>query len=211
MPSTQTCNTHVVDEPSDQELLARLRGDPGSLAVFYSRHVAAVERYAVRRCSQPAEVADLVAETFLSVLDRAPSFDEHRGPARPWLLGVAHHLLARSLAEGQRQRAVADRLGGLRNLGPEDFARLEEAIDSARDLKAVEAALSGLPFAEREVLWLIGHDAMSAEEAAQVLGVSVATFRVRVHRARRSLRRALGDKHHAHQTVALRSQEEPSL
>jgi len=200
-----------VDEPSDRELLARLRDDPGALAVFYRRHVADVERYAVRRCAQPQDVADLVAATFLSVLDQAPSFDERPGPARPWLLGVAHNLLARSYAERQRQDGLAARLGGQGNLEAQDFARLEEAIDSARDLKAVEAALADMPFAQTEVIWLASQDALSAEEAAQVLGVSVATFRVRLHRARRALRRALKGHHRGDQMMAFTAQEEPSL
>lgn len=210
MPVAQTCNTYAVDEPSDAELLARLRNDPESLALFYRRHVVAVERYALRRCAQPEDVADLVATTFLSVLDQAPSFDQRRGPALPWLLGVAHHLLARSYAERERQDALAARLGGQRKVEAEDFARLEEAIDAAKDLKAVEAALVGMPFAEREVIWLTSQDALSAEEAAQVLGVSLATFRVRLHRARRALRRALKGHPRAHQMVAFTSQEEPS-
>ena len=49
-------------------------------------------------------------------------------------------------------------------------------------MKAVEAAVSGLAFGDREVLWLIGHDSLSVEAAARVLGVSAATFRVRLHR-----------------------------
>lgn len=145
MPATEACNTCVVDEPSDGELLARLVDDPGSLALFYRRYVAAVEHYAVRRCSQPEDVADLVAATFLSILDTAPSFDERRGPALPWLLGVAHHLLARSYVERERQDVLAARLGGQRKIEGEDFARLEEAIDAAKDLKAVGAALAGMP------------------------------------------------------------------
>jgi RNA polymerase sigma-70 factor (ECF subfamily) len=200
-----------VDEPSDRELLARLRDDPESLALFYRRHVAAVERYAVRRCAQPEDVADLVAATFLSLLDRAPSFDERRGPALPWLLGVAHHILARSATERERQNQLTGRLGGQRKVDPEDFARLEEAIDAARDLKAIEVALVGMPFLQREVIWLSSQDALSAEEAAEVLGVSLATFRVRLHRARRALRRALKGHPRAHQMVAFTSQEEPSL
>ena len=98
-----------------------------------------MEDYAVRRCAQPADVADLVAATFLSVLDQAPTFDEHRGPALPWLLGVAHHLLARSFTERQRQQDLATRVGGVRNLEPEDFGRIEEAIDAAKDLKEVKS------------------------------------------------------------------------
>jgi len=147
MPVVGTCNTCVVDQPSDAELLACLRDDPDSLALFYRRYVAAVERYAIRRCAQPEDVADLVAATFLSVLGTVPSFDEQRGPALPWLLGVAHHLLARSYAERERQNLLSARLGGHRNIDAEDFLRLDEAIDAAKDLKVVEAALAGMPFA----------------------------------------------------------------
>jgi RNA polymerase sigma factor (sigma-70 family) len=210
MPVSEPCNTYAVDEPSDAELLARLRDDPESLALFYRRHVVAVERYAVRRCAQPDDVADLVSATFLSVLDTAPAFDERRGPALPWLLGVAHHLLARSFFESERQDMLAARIGGQRKVDGEDFARLEEAIDAAKDLKAVEGALAGMSFAEREVIWLTSRDALSTEEAAQVLGVSLATFRVRLHRARRTLRRALKGHPRTHHMVAFTSQEEPS-
>src|ERR1700677_1244875 len=116
MPVAGTCNTCAVDQPSDAELLARLRDDSDSLALFYRRYVIAVERYAVRRCAEPEDVADLVAATFLSVLDTASSFDERRGPALPWLLGVAHHLLARSYADRERQNLLSARLGGHRHV-----------------------------------------------------------------------------------------------
>ena len=78
-------------------------------------------------------------------------------------------------------------------------------------MKAVEAAFASLRFADREVLWLIAHDALSPEDAAHVLGVSVATLRVRLHRARRSLGRALNNKHQAHLSMVLTPQEEPSI
>jgi len=54
-------------------MLERLHDAPGTLTPFYRRQVGAVERYAVRRCAQPADVADLVATTFFTVLENATS------------------------------------------------------------------------------------------------------------------------------------------
>jgi RNA polymerase sigma-70 factor (ECF subfamily) len=55
-------------EPSDRELLATLRADPAAFELFYRRHVDRVIGYAARRLRKPADVADLVAATFATVL-----------------------------------------------------------------------------------------------------------------------------------------------
>jgi RNA polymerase sigma factor (sigma-70 family) len=199
----------VTDELADGELVARLQHDPESLSCFYRRHVAAVERYAVRRCAQPADVGDLVAETFLTALRSASSFDRRRGDALPWLLGIAHHLLVRSFAEGARQDAITRRLAHRRTIEPMDLDRLEEAIDAAREVREVEAVLATLPLSQREVLWLVGYDGLSPEQAAQALSVSVPTFRVRLHRARRALRQGLTDYGRFHPLVVTASKERP--
>ena len=60
-------------------MLERLHDAPGTLTPFYRRQVGAVERYAVRRCAQPADVADLLATTFFTVLENATTLDEQRG------------------------------------------------------------------------------------------------------------------------------------
>jgi RNA polymerase sigma-70 factor (ECF subfamily) len=44
---------------------------------------------------------------------------------------------------------------------------------------------------QREALLLVGHDGLSAKEAAAVAGVAAAAFRMRLTRARRARERAL--------------------
>ena len=55
----------------------------------------------------------------------------------------------------------------------------------------VAAALARLPANDREAITLIAWDGLRPAEAAAVLGQSPVAFRVRLHRARRRLRREL--------------------
>lgn len=158
-------------------LLARARSDPESFAEFYRRHVGRVVGFAVRRVASPGDVADVVAATFLVALESAGSYDPHRGEPVSWLIGIAARLIA-----NQERRRVRESLA---------YARLEARIDAAAQAGAVSAAISGLPAGQREALLLVGEEGLSPAEAAQVLGVSSAAFRVRLARARRGIRLAL--------------------
>jgi len=55
----------------------------------------------------------------------------------------------------------------------------------------VVAALGRLSERDREAITLIAWDGLQPAEAAAVLGQSAATFRVRLHRAKRRLRREM--------------------
>jgi DNA-directed RNA polymerase specialized sigma24 family protein len=52
-----------------------------------------VTTYAARRRARPADMADLVAATFLALVKDGSSCDPSRGEFRPWLLGTAHRQL----------------------------------------------------------------------------------------------------------------------
>ena len=47
--------------------------------------VDAVFGFAVRRCRNPVDVADLVSTVFVALFSAAPGYDARRGDARPWL------------------------------------------------------------------------------------------------------------------------------
>jgi RNA polymerase sigma-70 factor (ECF subfamily) len=53
-------------------------------------------------------------------------------------------------------------------------------------------ALADLTEPDREILTLVAWHGLSPKEAARVVGITVATYRVRLHRARRRLVAALG-------------------
>jgi RNA polymerase sigma factor (sigma-70 family) len=183
----------MLDSTADAELARRLPGDAAAFEELFRRHRRSVIAYAARRCTQPADAADLVAATFLAVLEGGRGYDPARGPFRPWLIGVAHHQLGSLRQRDHHQWSISQAASGQRVLGEDATARIDERIDAARDTVDVEHAMAKLPERHQEVLWLVGHDQLTNQEAAYAQAVNVGVFRVRLSRARRALRNALHD------------------
>lgn len=185
-------STGMETDPTDRELLGRLRADPAAFELFYRRHVDLVIGFAARRVRDPADVADLVANTFVTVLTAAGGYDPTRGEPTAWLLGIAGRLIAGAHRRRGRELAATARIAGRRLIDQGDIERLEERIDAARSSQAVIEALGRLKPRAREALLLVGADGLTPGEAAQVLGISSAAFRMRLSSARRALSSALG-------------------
>lgn len=176
---------------TDRELLAALSADRAAFEVFYRRHVGRVIRFAARRLSEPADVADLTAATFVEVLTSAATYDPSRGQPEAWLLGIAVRLIANGRRRQGREAAALRRIAGRRLIDPDDFERLEEQIDASRATTAALYAMAKLKPSEREALLLVGADGLTPAQAAGVLGITGPAFRMRLHSARRALARAL--------------------
>jgi len=144
---------------------------------LFRQHYRDVAGY-VRRRAEPDLVEDVVAETFLVAWRR---LDQVPANARPWLLGVAR----KTLSTQRRSRA---RRGSLQ-------AKLEAAHTVEREEQPSELgvadALGGLSAKDREAITLVAWDGLSPSDAAVVVGQSPIAFRVRLHRAKRRLRRRL--------------------
>jgi RNA polymerase sigma-70 factor (ECF subfamily) len=123
-------------EPADTELLGRLSADPAAFEIFYRRHVDRVIGFTARRVRDPADVADLVASTFLTVLTAARSYDESRGEPAAWLLGITARLIA-GPAGARRRQPRRDRRAAI---DASDIERLEERIDAARPARPCAGA-----------------------------------------------------------------------
>ena len=142
--------------------------------------------YALRRVEQPADAADVVAETFLVAWRRSGEIPPG-GEARLWLYGVARRVLANHHRGGRRRQRLGERLrhrlaAGVADPGDEVPQRL-----------AVRAALARLGDLDREVLTLSAWEGLEPREIATVLEVSPAIVRTRLSRARQRLRELLGD------------------
>lgn len=177
-------------DDTDAGLLARLQTDPAALEVFYLRHRDRVVAYAARRCRQPADVTDLVAATFLAVLEKPGSFDPRRGEASAWLLGIAARQWLLVCRAERKQQDLQHRARSW-ELSDDDIARLEEQIDAARAGEPAWAALDQIAPRHSEVLRLVGPDGLTPREAAAALGISAGAFRIRLMRARQAARGVL--------------------
>jgi RNA polymerase sigma factor (sigma-70 family) len=150
-------------------------------AALFDEHRRAVLGYALRRVADPADAADVVAETFLTAWRRLD--DVPRGEAaRPWLLGVARRVLAHQRRGVRRHAGLAERLAG------ELATQLGAPTESDLGLRA---ALARLPERDREVLLLAAWEELTPSQIATVTGLRAVTVRSRLHRARRRLRAEL--------------------
>jgi RNA polymerase sigma-70 factor (ECF subfamily) len=184
-----------VDRSDAQLLDASARGNAEAYAIFFRRHVQAVTTYALRRCSQPEDVADLVADTFLIALRAAGRYVPETATALPWLFGIARKVLAkqrRGVAGTRRLMVKATNSHHLISASEEDA--IADAIDASRQGPALEAALATLSPGERDVLELVAYDGLSPAEAAVVLNVTPNAARLRLSRARRQVRTLLDSR-----------------
>jgi RNA polymerase sigma-70 factor (ECF subfamily) len=180
-----------IHSDSDAELLSRVP-DPDAVASFYERHFDRVLRYAVLRCRDPEDAADLVSTVFLQLFTAARSFDPGRGSARSWLFGIAARCLADARREGYQREDARRRLGAPVNLDADQYERVEQMIDAARSRPAIELALGDrITARERDVFLLVASDGLEPAEAADALGLKPVVARMRLARARRKLRVAL--------------------
>jgi len=180
------------DEPDDSVLVDRaLAGDRASFGRLVRRHERLVFRIVGGFLRNPADVEDVAQETFVRVFQALSTF-RPGAPFRPWVVRIATRLSYDRLRRRLRSREVAweelplaeqrsarDLAGGA---GPEDRI-------AARDL--AERALARLAPKDRQALILAHLQGFTTAEVGQALGCSALAVRLRLHRARRAMRRAV--------------------
>jgi RNA polymerase sigma-70 factor (ECF subfamily) len=127
-----------------------------------------------------SEAEDLAQEAFVRVYER---WDRVRGVENPE--GYLYRTALNAHRSRLRRLTVA-----MRNLlvRPEPERDLFEA---AHDRDLIRRALSGLPTGQRQAVVLVEWLGLSDVEAAGILRVAPVTVRVRISRARRTLRETL--------------------
>lgn len=174
----------------DADLLAAVP-DADAVGELYARHVDAVFAFAVRRCRNPEDVADLVSTVFLEMFSAAASYDRRRGEVRVWLLGIAARCLADQRRSDHRRSELMTRLGRAPELRADEHERVEAMLDAARLAPSAQRALAELTGAEQELFLLVAHDGLAVADAARALGLTPVAGRMRLARARRKLRAAM--------------------
>jgi RNA polymerase sigma-70 factor (ECF subfamily) len=167
---------------------------------LFREHYQAVHRYSTRRVGRAA-AADAAAEVFLvawrrraDILPAPGRAGERDRQTLAWLLGVARRVCANQLRSRGRASALGERLAAERG---SHIVSLASALtgDGFGPADAVEerlhSALCSLRPDDRELLMMVAWDGLGNREAASLLGCSVGTLAVRLHRARRRLARAL--------------------
>jgi len=174
------------------------RGGQDAFEVLLERYENAVTTfcYAFVRNRDLAE--DLAQEAFLRVYRSAPRY-KPLAKFTTWLYRIAANLCINELNKGRLRRAVSLE----EPAGPNpDGSRIVERIAadgrlplSQAELREahslVERAIDRLPDDQRTTLVMVEYHNLSYREIAEILGVTVSAIKMRVKRARESLREML--------------------
>ncbi|MER7362526.1 RNA polymerase sigma factor [Nonomuraea wenchangensis] len=143
-----------------------------------------ITAYAGRRCDSPQDAADVVAETFVIVWRKIEELPPG-AQARLWVYGVARNVLA------DHRRSALRRQARHRDLDAEMADLYGDLADRSVERNAIAQAFATLPEDDRELLALVAWEGLDRREIATMLGLSRNAVRIRLHRARRRLSRAL--------------------
>ncbi len=178
--------TAAMEEPSDEELMARIAdADAVAFERLAQRHGERVRALAFRVTRNRADADEVAQEALLRVWVTAPRW-RPTAQFRTWLYRVVVNLCL------DRQRhapfAPLEAAGDPADPAPDAPTRI--ADDEAG--RAVAAALGDLPDRQRVALVLTYYEGLSNAEAATVLATSVSGIEALLVRAKRSLRVSLG-------------------
>jgi RNA polymerase sigma-70 factor, ECF subfamily len=163
----------------------------GTFENLYRQHASAVFRFAWGLCGDRSHAEDLVSETFVRLLTRAPEIQTETALA--YLLAIARNAFLSGLRRRRPEAPLED------DLRAPDWDPVGE-LDGRERMNAIAAALRSIPEAERAALLLRVDHELSYEEIARALAITVGAARVRVHRARLRLAAAgkgKGEQHEA--------------
>jgi len=195
---------------SDDAVLAKALSarDADAFGFLLDRYNASLVRLAGQYVPSRAVAEEVVQETWLAVIQGIDRF-EGRSSVKTWVFAILVNIArARGVKE---QRSIPfsatavdndepavdpSRFRRFRKAGtwkepPDPWPDPEQQAVVREELAVVQAAIDGLPGAQREVISLRDVLGCTAAEVCEVLGVSEGNQRVLLHRARSKVRAAV--------------------
>jgi RNA polymerase sigma-70 factor (ECF subfamily) len=176
---------------SDSDLVEEtLRGQREAFDRLLHKYRSAVMSYLGACGCNRSDVEDLCQETYIRAYLTLAECDTSQ-PFVGWLLGIAHNVFRH---HRRRSRLMLDAIQklGLQRMRRTEAQPLAASLDFAeRRTEALRSAVESLGSPLRAVLFLRFDRHLSIEKIARVEGISPASAKMRLHRARRLLRRRL--------------------
>jgi RNA polymerase sigma-70 factor, ECF subfamily len=145
---------------------------------LYQKHAADVYRFALYLTGEKSEAEDITSETFV----RAWTSPEpiRAATVKGYLFTIARNLHRQGLRKKLRHVELDEEM--------RDPSRSPEARAAAgAELRTVFAGLQQLPEEDRAALLMRANEGLSYDEISQALGLSLASVKVKIHRARLAL------------------------
>ena len=152
-----------------------------------------------RYLRQEQDAEDMVQEILIVVHDIRHTYEPGR-PFRPWLGTIATRRCIDSLRRRMRRglHEFADDQAVARHADEAEAATPDASLEREQHGQEVRRAIAKLPARQREAVELLRLRELSLDEAAEESGQAVGSLKVALHRAVKSLQRAMGGKEQGH-------------
>ena len=154
------------------------------LRTVYQQYRDPLFRFGFRLTGSAETAEDLVHDCFVGLF--RGSFDENRASLKTYLYAAVRNLSRKRLRDFSREELGVEREEAAPDT-PLDLLITEETAS------AVQAAVTALPAAQREVLVLFEYEDLSLNEIARVVAIEVGAVKSRLSRARGALRKMLSE------------------
>ena len=172
------------DDAAKAALVAVAWGDVPAFRRVVDAYGDAMHAFALRMLGSRAEACDATQEVFLRAFRSAARYDP-AGPLRPWLYAIARNVCLNLLSRRRRDASLSPELAAATDPANE--------LDARRGVARLERALETLEPRSRELIVLHFIEGLDYDEISRVTGDSPGALRVRLHRARETLKALLED------------------
>jgi RNA polymerase sigma-70 factor (ECF subfamily) len=180
---------------SDEALIHRAcDGDEEALSSLFRRFGRQVRGVAYRVLRDPSEADDLLQDVFILIQRLCTTFDASKGSARHWILQMAYRraISRRRYLTSRRfyQWVGVDEAGELRDPHIE-VDRINERVDGALKMPALDEAFGNLSEDQRQTLRLYFFEGYALDEIAAKLGQSKGNVKHHYFRGLERLRKQI--------------------
>ena len=180
---------HSPHSPADETLLTQVAtGDREAFATLYDRLSTPLYSLALKMLGSEAEAQDIVQEVFLSVWNKASTFDPARGSAFSWTVTQLRNRAIDRIRSRRRRGELMDTFGAdLEPTGGESRSAADNC-EISEQARQVRDAMGKLSDDQRNVLRLAYFEGLTQVEIAEKLHEPLGTIKARAHRAMARLR-----------------------
>lgn len=189
----------ISKDEEDIRLIDGIRlGKPRLFHRIMEKYQIKIYNFGLKICPTPQDAEDLVQESFLNVFKYLKDFRQEMS-FKNWLYliasSVCHKMKRKSKLASDRELSLDEFIPSIPGHTTESIPEwVDEPVEKllSRELtEKIQKAVTELPVNYRLVLVLRDMEGFSTQETAGILGISTATVKVRLHRARLFLREAL--------------------
>jgi len=162
------------------------------------RYERSLYNFGMKMCAEPRDAEDVVQDTFLNVYRYLDDF-RYETKFKNWLYRIA---TSTCIKKRRKSKFAPERELSLDEFLPQDEAMVDQQIPAWATMpldqvlneelgRTLKQAIVEVPEKYRVVLVLRDIEGFSTEESAQILNITAANLKVRLHRARLYLREKL--------------------